>query len=132
MFDIIMVAAVVALIAVPAWMYTRRKAEPAPVRARAASQSVSRPASRHTPFRAVSVRSSGNGCDAVRALRGQRFLGHEAPNIPLADCDAPRCGCRYEHHSDRRFRPDRRFPYSSLGRNEHGEERRIQGERRSE
>ena len=56
---------------------------------------------RHNPYPAVSIRC-GNGCDAAQALKGCRFLGDEAPTLPLKNCTAEVCDCRYVHHVDRR------------------------------
>ncbi len=57
-------------------------------------------------FRAVSC--SGD-CDAVRGIRGKRFLEREAPALPLPGCMKSRCHCIYVHHDDRRSgRSDRR------------------------
>lgn len=41
-------------------------------------------------------------CDAVKAIVGQRFLCHDAPRLPLANCDQQQCNCRYQHYTDRR------------------------------
>jgi hypothetical protein len=42
-------------------------------------------------------------CEAVAAIAGQRFLGEQAPLLPLEGCDCPdRCQCRYRHFADRR------------------------------
>jgi hypothetical protein len=64
-------------------------------------------------FHAVSIRSSEDGCSAAYAMRGQRFLDGAAPRLPLADCDAGQCNCRYVHHADRRDGADRRSPFQS-------------------
>jgi hypothetical protein len=56
---------------------------------------------RKNPYPAVSIRCSG-GCDAAQGLRGVRFLGDEAPPLPLENCTAETCHCRYVHHVDRR------------------------------
>lgn len=54
------------------------------------------------PFHAVSIKPAVRGCPAVEALKRQRFLSEEAPSLPLANCCAEGCGCRYIHHADRR------------------------------
>jgi len=54
------------------------------------------------PFHAVSIQSKKNGCPAVESLKLQRFLSEEAPALPLADCCAQGCTCKYIHHADRR------------------------------
>ena len=67
------------------------------------------------PYPAVSVRCASQ-CDAQLAIKGQRFLGSEAPSLPLAGCTASLCDCRYVHHVDRRTgNLDRRqLPQSAL------------------
>ena len=63
----------------------------------------------HKPFPAASVSCGHDACQAARELTEKRYLAWEAPNLPLAGCDAERCDCRYNHYSDRRaFTGDRR------------------------
>jgi len=89
-----------------------------------------------TTYHAVSLKCPPNACDAARAMEGERYLSANAPNIPLPDCDAVTCKCRYVHHKDRRGRDDRRNPWapgfggSSTGSYE--QEQRKSGERRNE
>ncbi len=64
-------------------------------RAKADSQTASR-------YSAVSIQCSGAECQAARAVQGMRFLGEDAPNLPLNDCTSPKCICRYSHYDDRR------------------------------
>lgn len=67
-------------------------------------------------FHAVSIRPGVFACKAARDLQGQRFLSGSAPRIPLPDCDASDCTCRFSHHADRRAGEDRRSLYrSSIG-----------------
>lgn len=67
-------------------------------------------------FHAVSIRPGLFACKAARDLQGQRFLSGSAPRIPLPDCDASDCTCRFSHHADRRAGEDRRSLYrSSIG-----------------
>ncbi|HLU05805.1 MAG TPA: hypothetical protein VKZ91_04555 [Woeseiaceae bacterium] len=69
-------------------------------------------------FHAVSIRPGAMACKAARKLDGQRFLSGSAPRIPLPDCDASDCRCRFAHHADRREGDERRTPYpSSIGLN---------------
>ena len=63
-----------------------------------------------TQFHAVSLKLARNACDAARAMEGRRFLSNAAPRIPLPDCDAAECNCRFVHHKDRRSGEDRRDP----------------------
>ena len=53
------------------------------------------------PYSAVSIRCAGP-CEAALSVKGQRFLGSEAPALPLQGCSAETCHCRYVHHVDRR------------------------------
>ena len=54
------------------------------------------------PYHAVSVSGSSRCCQAAKELTEVRFLSGEAPKLPLKECDAPHCECRYVHHDDRR------------------------------
>ena len=61
------------------------------------------------PYHAVSCRSGAGNCAAVEALKDQRFLVEDAPQLPLADCtSSERCKCKYLHHQDRRDTDDDR------------------------
>ena len=60
---------------------------------------------------AVSIERDLLPCDAAKALGEKRFLSHEAPDLPLVDCDRDKCTCRYIHHSDRRSNEERRLPF---------------------
>lgn len=53
-------------------------------------------------YHCVEVRYRTDACDAVKRIEAKRFLPDEAPRLPLPECDAARCSCRYEHHEDRR------------------------------
>jgi hypothetical protein len=64
-------------------------------------------------FHAVSIRPGTFACKAARELEGERFLSGTAPRIPLPDCDASDCSCRFVHHDDRRTSDDRRSPFPS-------------------
>ena len=56
------------------------------------------------PYRATAILCGENSCDAVKAISGTRFPDAEKriPQIPLANCDIPKCSCKYEHYVDRR------------------------------
>lgn len=54
------------------------------------------------PFHAVSILPDQEGCSAVESIKQRRFLSDEAPGLPLWDCGALDCGCKYIHHADRR------------------------------
>ena len=89
-------------------------------------QGVDRPGSRRdrrvsqapqdgSKFHAVSVKPGAYACSAANRIAGQRFLASEAPDLPLADCDAAECDCHFIHHEDRRSGKDRRSPFTSGG-----------------
>lgn len=54
------------------------------------------------PYHGVSVIAEKVGCAGARAIRERRYLAREAPRLPLPDCDAATCHCRYSHFDDRR------------------------------
>ena len=66
-------------------------------------------------FHGVEIVPGGSVCcEAASGLAGERFLTDEAPLLPLADCDQPDCGCRYQHYTDRRT-DDRRDTDVGIG-----------------
>ena len=68
-----------------------------------------------TAFHAVSIKFEANACTAAKAMTGRRFLASAAPRLPLPDCDALECRCRFAHHDDRRSGKDRRSPFGARG-----------------
>jgi hypothetical protein len=62
----------------------------------------------NTQFHAVSVQSTDSACEVAKGMAGQRFLSGAAPRLPLPECDAAECRCRFSHHKDRRSGEDRR------------------------
>lgn len=66
-------------------------------------------------FHGISVKCGPHPCQAIGALRGQRFLPEEAPTLPLAGCDQDKCQCAYSHHRDRRDAEDRRAGWGTFG-----------------
>jgi hypothetical protein len=54
------------------------------------------------PFHAVSILPAEAGCSAAESIKVQRFLSEDAPGLPLADCSAVDCRCKYVHYADRR------------------------------
>ncbi len=70
------------------------------------------------PYHCVSIRSPKGACEAAKQLMGKRFLSREAPPpLPLLNCTAKYCQCRYAHHESRRVDGgDRRAPF----KDEHG------------
>jgi hypothetical protein len=61
-----------------------------------------------TKFHAVSIYSTSSACEAAKSMQGMRFLSSAAPRLPLPECDALDCKCRFMHHADRRSGADRR------------------------
>ncbi len=64
-------------------------------------------------FGAVEIRVSGGACLPARSLKGQRFLSREAPALPLPDCTAAQCTCKFTKWSDRRSE-SRRLEHGGL------------------
>jgi hypothetical protein len=62
--------------------------------------------SRHA-WHAVTIVASGSACPAAINCKGKRFLSSEAPRLPLTECTAERCSCKYRHYEDRRNAPRR-------------------------
>jgi len=58
-------------------------------------------------WHAVLVLAPSSACAAAQACKGKRYLSSEAPRLPLANCDAAACGCKYRHFDDRRAGPRR-------------------------
>jgi hypothetical protein len=66
-------------------------------------------------FRAVSIISQSQSCEAARAPGGQRKLLSQGSCLPLAECTMPAvCKCRYKKYPDRRMDDDRRMLGSTL------------------
>jgi len=86
------------------------------------------------PFHAVSVKAGPRCCQAAKSMAGMRFLSRQAPLLPLPQCDAATCECRYLHHDDRRDLPRRATDGASVkgGPPFAGQDRRkSRGDRRS-
>jgi hypothetical protein len=58
-------------------------------------------------WHAVTIVAAPGACQAALACKGKRHLSSEAPRLPLAECDAARCNCKYRHFADRRSSPRR-------------------------
>lgn len=80
-----------------------------------ADRRVSGPDNDSSTYHAVSLKFDANACSAAKSIAGRRFLASEAPRVPLPDCDAADCRCRFVHHKDRRSGKDRRSPFTSGG-----------------
>jgi hypothetical protein len=93
-----------------AWLMLRRRNSSKKVDPRESA-----PQPQHTAYHAVSIKFGEQACGAARAMAGRRFLSNAAPRLPLADCDAAQCSCRFVHHEDRRSGKDRRSPFAASG-----------------
>lgn len=67
--------------------------------------------SEHGKYHCVSVHFGPGACQAVMKLEGKRLLSAEASTLPLINCDAEKCECRFHHHEERRVE-DRRGAYN--------------------
>ena len=105
-----MMALILVLLLV-AWFLVRRRQATSNDK----SQPAARTSSKNTAYHAVSIKFTGNACKAAREMEGQRILSSAAPRLPLPDCDAIDCGCRFAHHPDRRAKQDRRSPFGPGG-----------------
>lgn len=81
-------------------------------------------------FHGVSIRPTSGACRAVQTVAGKRFLPNEVPALPLSKCDVVYCGCRYEHHQDRRAQLDRRHAHIDIETSRSGKEHRENDDRR--
>ena len=91
------------------WLFVRRnESKKKPRTERTVADIRSAVASRSTPYHAVSIKLTGNACNAAKAMAGRRFLSGAAPRLPLPDCTMLECKCRFVHHADRRAGADRR------------------------
>lgn len=79
-------------------------------------------------FHAVAIHAHANACPEVRTLSSSKFLAKEAPRLPLENCTAPYCQCRYDHYDDRRAEEDHREA-SDMVRHQ-GEQKRVRKNRR--
>jgi len=95
------------------WYFHRRAAREAA--ARSAADASRRLTQSSSEFHAVAIRTPATACDAARKLEGIRYLGPDAPKLPLPDCDREHCECRFQHYDDRRTGKDRRSPFGSAG-----------------
>lgn len=69
------------------------KAKPKPVRQKSVQPD----------FRCVIIKSNELACHSAQQLKTVTILMHEATALPLKDCDAEKCNCRYERCNDRRI-----------------------------
>ena len=74
-----------------------------PSSARKRSRQRAEQAGQNHPYRAVSVYSQQDQCDAAKRLRRTKFLAAHAPTLPLGGCtQSEQCRCKYRHYKDRR------------------------------
>ena len=65
-------------------------------------------------YRSVSINCGEGACEAARAIGVKRVLVGELGNLPLKECDAAACECKYMHHDDRRDAHDDKRAISAL------------------
>lgn len=53
-------------------------------------------------FRSVVIETGMNACQSAQDLNNQSILMAEASALPLGNCDAEKCNCRYLRYDDRR------------------------------
>jgi len=74
------------------------------------------PTSRKRHYYGVSIKAGVNTCDAVDAIRNDRFLLEDAPKFPLPGCDRGDCSCVALPEDDRRAANDRRrYSFTAYG-----------------
>lgn len=83
------------------------------------------------PYHAVAIVPGQKACAAARTNAEVRFLSADAPPLPLKNCSAASCTCRYQHFKDRRGEPRRAADVRvvHMQGNWHGAERRRSGRR---
>lgn len=97
-----------AAVLIIAWLYLRKRGAAAKER-----EVTNASPQQDTSYHAVSIRFSEGACAAAKGMTGRRFLSNAAPRLPLPECDAAVCECRFAHHKDRRSGKDRRSPFAS-------------------
>ncbi len=98
-----------------AWWYFRQRAAREATAARRPGRADRRLSHSTSQFHAVAIKTPVYACEAALKLEGVRFLGSEAPKLPLPECDRDNCECRFQHYDDRRSGRDRRSPFGSPG-----------------
>lgn len=110
------------------FFYTRNNSQSSPSSKR--QHTSAKPAN---PFRAISIVCGEAACATASMNAEKRYLLAEAPQLPLAGCAEGRCGCRYQHHADRRSSDNDRRLNFGLSQELHGStsaERRKSADRR--
>jgi len=54
------------------------------------------------PYHCVIVIHGEPSCQGAKSIINTCYLSHDAPEIPLEDCDIAQCHCHYVHKEDRR------------------------------
>ena len=121
----------VLLLLAVAWLIVRLRGN----KEQPSNASATRTQKKSTEYHAVSIKYSERACDAAKAMTGRRFLARAAPRLPLPECNALECRCKFAHHDDRRTGHDRRSPFATAGFGGSGtgtfeEERRKRTDRR--
>ena len=98
------------VVLVVAWLFLRNRGQRGEAQTRSTLEKTGSNA-----YHAVSIKFEENACEAARAMSGRRFLSTAAPRLPLPECDALECRCRFAHHKDRRTGKDRRSPFAAAG-----------------
>lgn len=121
---------VILLLLLSIWLLVRKRRDAHRQRA----EPNTRARAKRTAYHAVSIKFEKDACNAAKAMAGRRFLATAAPKIPLPECDALSCKCRFAHHDDRRSGKDRRSPFSPAstiaGTGSYNLEKRAGGDRR--
>jgi hypothetical protein len=139
----VLVLVVLALIGLLVWKLTRgpggkpnHRAKPAAAakKRKLSNQAVAAMASR---YRAVSIDCGPGACEAAKSIGGKRVLVGELGNLPLKECDAAVCECKYVHHDDRRDEHEDKRAISALSTQLYQasgktERRKRKGRRRSD
>jgi hypothetical protein len=115
----LLVLLIVAMAAIAAFLWYRKKSS-APTEATSPSNR----------FHAVTIHMPADACPAVRMFESNKFLAKEAPRLPLENCTAPRCQCRYEHYDDRRT--DERRESSEAKKFEGAQRREVKDRRKGQ
>ena len=98
-----------ALLLLVLWLFVRRRGQ-----AEESAEAEQQPRETgNTAYHAVSIKFEEHACAAAKELTGRRFLSNAAPRLPLPECNALECRCRFNHHNDRRAGKDRRSPFAA-------------------
>ena len=82
-------------------------------------------------WRAVSVVATDECCQAAKQCAGTRYLIADVPRLPLPECTATHCACKYRHYEDRRVTPRRSNELGGVPKRRVLIDRRAQNSRRS-